>query len=424
MNATKTSTKTSTKTAAKTAAKTATKKATQVTPKTPAKTAIKTAIKTPARPASKTASKTATKTATKAATKATTHPSSRRTRSDARHVMVTGATGFVGAHSVKALLDAGHQVKLLVRSKEKAQEVLGALGVKKLPPLVIGDMTDESAVLQALDGCDAALHCAAFVSTQAKDAERMRRDNPQGTRIVVGNAVRLGLDPVVYVSSIAALMKPGLPLLHPDLPVADSTTPYGQSKAEAERYVRSLQDQEKPVVITYPGSVVGPAAGSVRGEASSGIAMQVRAGSLPTREAAWSVIDARDLGALHTAAMVRGRGPRRYMCGGHYLDMDALAVLYGELLGKPFDVKTMPGWALRAMGWVVDKAPNLKPADADLSYESMVFFTQSPPTDDSRVVDELGIRWRAAEESLREAIVALVKAGQLEPAQVGRLADS
>jgi nucleoside-diphosphate-sugar epimerase len=297
--------------------------------------------------------------------------------------------------------------------------VLGAR-VKKLPPLVISD-DRRTAVLQALDSCDAALHNAAFVSTRPRTPSC--RDNPQGTRIVVGNAVR-GLDPVVYVSSIAALMKPGLPLLHPDLPVADSTTPYGQSKAEAERYVRSLQDQEKPVVITYPGSVVGPAAGSVRGEASSGIAMQVRAGSLPTREAAWSVIDARDLGALHTAAMVRGRGPRRYMCGGHYLDMDALAVLYGELLGKPFDVKTMPGWALRAMGWVVDKAPNLKPADADLSYESMVFFTQSPPTDDSRVVDELGIRWRAAEESLREAIVALVKAGQLEPAQVGRLADS
>lgn len=402
MNATKTATKTATKASAK---------------KTPAK---KTAAKTPAKKAAKPAAKSAAKKTAKPAAKTTARRS--RSAAGARRVMVTGATGFVGAHSVKALLDAGHEVKLLVRSKEKAQEVLGALGIKKLPPIVIGDMTDESAVLEALDGCDAALHCAAFVSTDPKDAERMRRDNPAGTRVVVGNAVRLGLDPVVYVSSIAALMKPGLPVLHPDLPVADSTTAYGQSKAEAERYVRSLQDQEKPVVITYPGSVVGPAAGSVRGEAATGIAMQVRAGSLPTREAAWSVIDARDLGALHTAAMVRGRGPRRYMCGGHYLDMEALAALYGNLMDKTFEVKKMPGWALRAMGWVVDKAPNLKPPEADLSYESMVFFTQSPPTDDSRVADELGIRWRAAEESLRDAILALVQAGQLEPGQVGRLA--
>ncbi len=414
MNATKIATKKSTKTAAKTAAKTpakpAAKKGTRTAAKAPAKAPAKKSAKTTPKAAAKTAARPAAKTAT------------RRARSAKRRVMVTGATGFVGAHSVKALLDAGHEVKLLVRSKEKAQEVLGALGIKKLPPIVIGDMTDERAVLEALDGCDAALHCAAFVSTQAKDAERMRKDNPQGTRCVVGNAVRLGLDPVIYVSSIAALMKPGLPVLHPDLPVADSTTAYGQSKAEAERYVRSLQDQEKPVVITYPSSVVGPAAGSVRGEAASGIAMQVRAGSLPTREAAWSVIDARDLGALHAAAMVSGRGPRRYMCGGHYLDMDALAALYGSLLDKPFEVKNMPGWALRAMGWVVDKAPNLKPPEADLSYESMVFFTQSPPTDDSRVVHELGIRWRAAEESLRDAILALVEAGQLEPGQVGRLA--
>ena len=348
--------------------------------------------------------------------------SPRRGKSAAMRVMVTGGTGFVGAHSVKALLDAGHDVKLLVRSRDKAKEVLGALGIRRLPPLVIGDMTDEAAVLEALDGCNAALHCAAFVSTQAKDAERMRRDNPAGTRIVVGNAVRLKLDPVVYVSSIAALMKPGLPVLHPDLPVADSTTAYSQSKAEAERYVRSLQDQEAPVVITYPGSVIGPAAGSVRGEAASGIASQLRTNSLPTSEAAWHLIDARDVGTLHAAVMQPGRGPKRYMCGGNYLDMEALAALYVTLLDKPFEVKKMPGWALRAMGWVVDKAPKLKPAEAELSYESMVFFTQSPPSDDSRVADELGLHWRPAEESLREAIVALVKAGELEPAQVGRLA--
>ena len=402
MNATRTATKAATKAAAKPAAKKA------------AKTAIKAATKSAARKAAKPAAKTAAKTAAKR--------SPRRSAGAKLRVMVTGATGFVGAHSVKALLDAGHDVKLLVRSADKAREVLGALGIAKLPPLVIGDMTDEIAVLAALDGCDAALHCAAFVSTQAKDADRMRQDNPQGTRIVVGNAVRLGLDPVIYVSSIAALMKPGMPVLQPDLPVADSTTAYGQSKAEAERYVRSLQDKEAPVVITYPGSVIGPAAGSVRGEAASGIAMQVSAGSLPTHEAAWSVIDARDLGALHAAAMVRGRGPRRYMCGGHYIDMDALAALYGALLDKPFEVKAMPGWALRAMGWMVDKMPNLKPADADLSYESMVFFTQSPPTDDSRVVDELGIRWRPAEQSMRDAILALLHAGKLEASQVGRLA--
>lgn len=343
----------------------------------------------------------------------------RRTR---MRVMVTGATGFVGAHSVKALLDAGHEVRLLVRSREKAEEVLGALGIHPLPPLVIGDMTDESAVLEALQGCDAALHCAAFVSTQAKDADRMRHDNPLGTRIVVGNAVRLGLDPVVYVSSVAALMKPGLPVLHPDLPVAESATAYGQSKAEAERYVRALQDDDAPVVVTYPGGVIGPAAGPVRGESASGIAAQLRAGSLPTHEAAWSLIDARDLGAVHAAAMRPGLGPRRYMCGGHYLDMDELAALFGMLLDKPFEVKNLPGWALRAVGWVADRAPGLKPPDTDLSYESMVFFTQTPRTDDSRVVDELGIQWRPVDESLRDAVLSLLHAGELEQAHVGRLA--
>jgi dihydroflavonol-4-reductase len=337
-------------------------------------------------------------------------------------VMVTGASGFVGAHSVKAMLDAGHGVKLLVRSRDKAKAALAALGVRRMPAMVVGDMTDEAAVLKALDGCDAALHCAAFVSTQARDVERMRRDNPLGTRLVVGNAVRLGLDPVIHVSSIAALMKPGLEVLHPDLPVADAHTAYGQSKAEAERYVRSLQDDEAPVVITYPGGVIGPAAGPVLGESASGIAAQVRMGYLPTHDAAWSVIDGRDLGAVHAAALQPGRGPRRYMCGGHHLDMDELARIYSGLLARPFEVKNARGWMLRALGWVVDQVAQVRPLDTEISYEAMVFLTQCPPTDDTRVVDELGVHWRDAEESLRESLLALVHAGRIDAAQAGALA--
>ena len=95
-------------------------------------------------------------------------------------VMVTGATGYVGAHSVKALLDAGHRVRLLVRDPDKAQAVLGALGVKGRLDCVSGDMTDEDAVLKALRGCQAVLHCAAVVSTDARRADEMLRANPRG----------------------------------------------------------------------------------------------------------------------------------------------------------------------------------------------------------------------------------------------------
>ena len=74
--------------------------------------------------------------------------------------MVTGSTGFVGSHSVEALLRAGHSVRLLIRSREKLARVLGGRDLE-VDDYVVGDMTDRAAVGEALDGCDAALHAAA-----------------------------------------------------------------------------------------------------------------------------------------------------------------------------------------------------------------------------------------------------------------------
>ena len=95
-------------------------------------------------------------------------------------VMVTGATGYVAAHSVKALLEAGHKVRLLVRGPAKASAVLGALGIDGALDCVRGDMTDEAAVIEALDGCQAVLHCAAVVTTDPRRIDEMLYANPRG----------------------------------------------------------------------------------------------------------------------------------------------------------------------------------------------------------------------------------------------------
>ncbi len=336
-------------------------------------------------------------------------------------VMVTGSTGYVGAYSVKALLDVGHKVRLLVRDPAKAAATLGALGLGKLE-CVAGDMTDEAAVLKALKGCQAVLHCAAVVSTDRKRADEMMQANPRGAELVVGHAARLGLDPIVYVSSVAAVLTPGATLLTADMPIGPLESGYAKSKAAAEAYVRGLQDKGAPVVITYPGSVTGPAAGDLRGEAAGGIAANLKAGSLPTHDAAWSLIDVRDLGAIHAALMVKGQGPRRFMCGGHYLKMEQLAALYQELTGREFKLMNMSGALLRGLGMAADAISRIVPFDSVFTHEAMVCYTQSPPTDDSAVRKELGVRYRKVSQTLREAILALHAAGQITDEQAGKLA--
>jgi nucleoside-diphosphate-sugar epimerase len=251
----------------------------------------------------------------------------------------------------------------------------------------------------------------------------MLRANPLGAELVIGHAVRLGLDPVVHCSSVTALLRPGAKLLTADLPPGNLMRGYARSKVECENYVRELQGKGAPVAITYPGSVTGPAAGSILGEATQGIAATLGVGLIPTRDAALTIIDARDVGAIHAALMTPGLGPRRIMCGGHFVTPDAMARYLGQLTGHRIRVLNVPAALLRGAGLVSDVVTRALPGlSSPFTHEAMVYFTCQPPTDDSAVQRELGIRYREIKETLRESILAAYAAGLVTEAQLGNLA--
>ena len=109
-------------------------------------------------------------------------------------VLVTGGTGFVGSHSVAALVARGHQVRLLVRSPDQVARSLSPLGVADVES-VVGDVTAPQPVEEAMAGCDAVLHAAAVYSVDPRAATRIRETNVRATEIVLGAAVRMGWIP-------------------------------------------------------------------------------------------------------------------------------------------------------------------------------------------------------------------------------------
>lgn len=319
-------------------------------------------------------------------------------------VMVTGATGFVGAHTAHALLAAGHEVTALVRDERRLAASMSPFDVP-LPDAVVGDMTDATAVAAALDGADAVVHCAAVVSLDRRRAEDMSWVNPTGLRNVVGLAAELGLDPIVTTSSTSALFAPGVGVLSADSPVTTSDLPYARSKAECERIAREYQRDGAPVVITYPSGILGPAAGPALGETSESMAGFVAAGIMPTRRAALSFIDVRDLAAAHVALMQPGLGPRRIMCGGSLVTMDDLAELLGDLTGRRFRIAPVPPAVLRGAGRAVDLLGRHVALDTPMSEEGMVLVTGWQGTDDSTLHD-LGIRPRPPRDTMGDALRA------------------
>ncbi|MBP8926756.1 MAG: SDR family NAD(P)-dependent oxidoreductase [Pseudomonadales bacterium] len=147
---------------------------------------------------------------------------SRGTRSGNLRVLVTGATGFVGFHTAKLLHEAGHEVRLLVRSPDKMRRVLAPFGLDTLAH-VHGDIADEESVARALEGCDAVVHSAAMVNVLAKDATTTILTNRRGTELVIGGAVERGISRIVQVSSSTALFNPGMETVDENSPLGTQT---------------------------------------------------------------------------------------------------------------------------------------------------------------------------------------------------------
>jgi dihydroflavonol-4-reductase len=338
-------------------------------------------------------------------------------------VLVTGATGFVGSHTVAALHRDGHQLRLLARTPKRAIDQLISLGIDPdAVEVVAGDIIDAASVYAALDGCDAVVHAAAVVGIDGAKAAGARETNERGARNVLGSAVALGLDPIVYVSSISALFDPKGPLLlTPESPVAPATNPYAESKAASERYARELQDAGHPVVCVYPGGVLGPD--------DPGLSEAMRAALIWRRitmadiNSGFLLIDVRDVAAIIAAALIPGRGARRYLAGHHYLRWRVMGKIIAEVTGRPVLLPPMPGMVLRSLGRIGDVVHHVIPFSFPLSYEAMETATRMVPMDDKATVEELGIGFHDPKDTLRDTYRWLYESGRLSAWWVPAIAN-
>ncbi len=321
-------------------------------------------------------------------------------------VLITGGTGFVGGWTAKAVADAGHSVRFLVRNPDRLHTSVAQLGVD-VSDFSVGDIIDRVSVRQALQGCDAVVHSAALVATDPRQTNEMLTTNMQGAQNVLGQAVELGLDPIVHVSSFTALFHPNLETMTADLPVVGGADGYGTSKAQVDIYARGLQDAGAPVNITYPGMVLGPPVGNQYGEVGEGVKAALQMHVIPGRGGGWLIVDVRDLAALHAALLEPGRGPRRYTAGGHRVPPTELATMLGEVACTTMVAVPIPDTALRVAGAVLDKAGRFLPFDTPFTSAGMQYYTQIPASDDSPSEQELGITYRDPYETMADTIAAL-----------------
>ena len=335
-------------------------------------------------------------------------------------VAVTGGTGFVGSHTVVALLRAGHRVRLLVRDASKLMRVCESRGIV-VDDYVVGDVTDASAVARLLDGCDAVIHAAAVVALEAARASEVRATNERSVELVVGGAAESGVQRIVYVSSAGALFTPGGPPLRGDSPVGVTRTVYGQSKARAERYVRKLQADGAPILTVYPTGVIGPDDPGLT-EPNRALTIFVNLAA-PVTTSGYQPVDVRDLAKLHVAFLESQRRVGSYVAAGEYAPWGEFYDRVERLTGRRLRRLPAPAALLRGAGRAADWVKRVAPFDLPLTLESMLFATCWPTADATATEREFGIRFRDLDESLTDTYRWLARAGHVSIDRIGKLAS-
>ncbi len=285
-----------------------------------------------------------------------------------------------------------------------------------------GDVMDPAAVERALAGADAVVHAASVFSMDARKADEMRSVNVRGTDVALGTAQRLGLDPIVYVSSELALLPPADGEVRPaDSPVTQPSWPYCRSKADSELVARRYQQHGAPVVSVMPAAVWGPhdphfGEGVTR-------ATNVLKNRYPiVMPGGMHIADVRDVAAVIAAVATPGRGPRSYMVAGHDISMPAAHPHARRPHRRRLRFATLPAWFLAGFGRAADIVQRRVRARLPWDAEGIWVMNCAARCDDSKTRSELGLEPRPLRDTLSDTIRWLIEVGHLTPHDAGRLA--
>jgi dihydroflavonol-4-reductase len=316
-------------------------------------------------------------------------------------VLVTGASGFVGWHVAKQLLERGERVRALVRDPARSAKALAGLAGIEIVP---GDLRDEDSLAEAVAGCSSVFHVAADYRLWAPRPEEMYRSNVDGTRSLLSAARKAGVERCVYTSTVGCIGMPKGELGSEETPASleEMQGPYKRSKYQAEQVALQFAAEGFPVVIVNPTAPVGDH--DFRPTPTGKIVVDFLRGAMPAYlDTGLNVVYVGDVAAGHLLAWERGRVAERYILGGENLTLQQIFAKLEEVTGKPAPTMRIPyavayAAGVASTGWasLTGKEPRAPLDGVRMARKKM--WVRSDKAD-----RELGYSARPAVEALRRA---------------------
>jgi dihydroflavonol-4-reductase len=312
-------------------------------------------------------------------------------------ILITGASGFLGWHVARKMVERGLPVRALVRPTSQIRE----LDVER----VHGDLREPESLARAVQGCGAVFHVAADYRLWARDPGEMYRSNVEGTRNLLAAARQAGVDRFVYTSTVGCI---GIP---EDGPGNETTTatiddmrgPYKRSKFLAEQVALEFAGSGFPVIVVNPTAPVGDH--DFKPTPTGKIIVDFLGGRMPAFvDTGLNVVDAGDIAEGHLLAFERGRPGERYILGCENMTLQAILERLSSISGVrapsvriPYAVAYAAGAASTGWAYLTGGEPRA-PLDGVRMARKKMWVSHE------KASRELGYHPGPAEEGLKKAV--------------------
>ena len=331
--------------------------------------------------------------------------------SNKEKILVTGASGFVGSAVARKLVEAGFSVRALVRGTSPRAHLAG-LGLDFFE----GDLRDRKSVERAIAGMRYAFHVAADYRLWARDPSEIFASNVEGTRNLMEEAMRAGVERVIYTSSVATIA------LRTDGMAADETSPlredqgigaYKRSKIAAERLVEAMvAERGLAAVIVNPSTPIGP--GDVRPTPTGRIIIEAAKGRIPAFiDTGLNLVHVDDVASGHLAALRHGKIGERYILGGQDVLFSQMLRDIAGLVGRRAARVRLPWRALIPVAYIAEAMANVTGREPFATLDGVYMAKYRMFFASTKAEQELGYRSRRYTEGIDDAVRWFRDAGYL-----------
>lgn len=316
-------------------------------------------------------------------------------------ILLTGATGFVGAAVARRLKSAGHELRVFLRSTSDRRNVIDLKS-----EYFEGSLEDENSLKMAVRGCEALFHVAADYRLWVPSPKEMYQANVVGTSMLMEAALRAGVKRIVYTSSVATLG-----INKNDTP-ADEETPvqesdmigtYKHSKFLAEQVVQKMvQENGLPAVIVNPSSPLGPR--DLKPTPTGRMIIDAAKGRMPAYvDTGLNVVHVDDVAEGHLLAFEKGQTGRRYVLGGENLSLAEILAMIAQEAGRKAPTIKLPRLMLYPAARILELFANLTGIEPMFTTDSLRMAAKKMFYSSARAEKELGYTHRPAHDAIRDA---------------------